>query len=120
MSENPKDRALSRGIRFNSILSVAFILLNLLLLGIPSALVVSATVPLVKLFGLSAVKLNSQFLNVVLYLTVPWSLSFVVSYWVAFGLCQQWSKFAKLLLYISILYVWAVVLTLALTHYFTQ
>ena len=120
MPENPKGRSLSRGLRLNSILAIAFILLNLLLIGIPSALVVTATIPLVTLFGLSAAKLNSQFLNVVLYLTVPWSLSFVVSYWVAFGLCQQWSKFAKWLLYISILYAWAVALTLALTHYFMQ
>ena len=120
MSKNPKGRSLAKGLRLNSILAIAFILLNLLLIGIPSALVVAATVPLVRLLGLSTAQLNSQFLNVVLYMTIPWSLSFVISYWVAFGLCQSWSKLAKLLLYIGILYAWAVVLTFALTYYFTQ
>lgn len=119
MSEPLKERSFSRGLRLNGLFAIAFIPLNLLLMGIPSVLVVSATIPLITLFG-SAAKLNSQFLNVALYLTILWAPSFVVGYWVAFRLCQRRSKFVKLLIYCGILYALAVILTLVLLHYFAQ
>jgi hypothetical protein len=103
----------------NGLGAIAFIPLNLLLIGIPSALVVSATLPLAALFG-NADEVNRQFLNVALYLTFLWPLGFVPAYWLGFKVFRQPSKLAQCLIYGGLLYAWAIAVTFALTRYFAQ
>ena len=117
MSERLNERSQSKGLRLNIFLAIAFIPLNLLLMGIPSVLMVSAIIPLLALFG-SATRLNHQLLNVALYFTLLWAPSFVVAYWVGFKRCQRQTNLVKLLIYIGSLYTLAVLVTLVLTYAF--
>jgi hypothetical protein len=119
MSEQAKNRSRFRGVLLNGLIAIAFVPLNLLLMGIPSMLVVVATLPLATVLG-NAATLNSQLLNVTLYLTFLWPPSFMVAYWVGFGFFRGRSKLIKWLIYGSILYAWANVVTFVLSHYFAQ
>jgi hypothetical protein len=119
MSEQSKNRSLVRGVLLNGVVAIAFVLLNLLLVGIPSILVVFATLPLATVLG-NAATLNSQLLNVTLYLTFLWPPSFMVAYGVGFGVFQRRSRLIKWLIYGGILYGWANVVTFVLSRYFAQ
>jgi hypothetical protein len=119
MAVHLKKRSLVRGMLLNGLIAIAFVPLNLLLMGIPSVLVILTTLPLATILG-SAAKLNSQLLNVALYLTFLWPPSFVVGYWVGFGVFRQRSKLIKGLIYCGILYAWANIMTFVLSYYFAQ
>jgi hypothetical protein len=104
-----------RGLIIAVVVAVGVAVLSLLLLGLPGAILFEMSSPFIALlFGTGAsdrLPPDSMW-PVAIYITLLWPVSIVIGYLVAFRMLGNQRQWVRIIAFLSILYLWALLLSI--------